>query len=194
MRKRTGRLYNEMQGNNITLQNATMGRTWLTQMSNAAEANDCGIQYCMTFPRMLMSSVELAAVSQWRASDDYGAGQTVGCSFPCVVATACRGAFFFFFFGYCCGDVSELCAKPGKGLDIWRSIRQCAAHTQTHRLTDSPTHAPIHRPTNTCLHTRTHIRNTLGTQTHTHTHRARGHARGPVHRHLDHHQLALRLP
>jgi hypothetical protein len=79
------RMYTELQGINLTLQNATMGRTWLQQMSNAAADNGCGIQYCMTFPRMLMTSVELSALSQWRAGDDYGPGQTVDCGFPCVV-------------------------------------------------------------------------------------------------------------
>ena len=78
-------MYNELQGNNLTLQNATMGRIWLEQMSEAAARNSVGIQYCMTFPRMLMTSVLLDAVSQWRASDDYGPGQTDGCRFPYCV-------------------------------------------------------------------------------------------------------------
>ena len=39
----------------------------------------------MSYARMLLQSVELGAVSQFRASDDYGPGQSSECSFPYCV-------------------------------------------------------------------------------------------------------------
>ena len=46
-----GRLYNEFEWMNVTLSNATIARTWLLQMGNAAARNGVAIQYCMPFPR-----------------------------------------------------------------------------------------------------------------------------------------------
>ena len=50
------------------------GRTWLTQMGRAADKHDLSIQYCMDFTRHLMTSVEIPAVTQARASGDYHPG------------------------------------------------------------------------------------------------------------------------
>lgn len=44
-------LYNEFEWMNVTLSNATIARTWLMQMGNAAMRNGITIQYCMPFPR-----------------------------------------------------------------------------------------------------------------------------------------------
>ena len=53
---------------------ATLGRTWLRQMgAGAAEAN-VSIQYCMSWARHILASVEVAAVTQARGSGDYRAG------------------------------------------------------------------------------------------------------------------------
>ena len=38
-------------------------------------AAQVGIQYCMTYARMLMHSLKIPAVTQFRASDDYHPGQ-----------------------------------------------------------------------------------------------------------------------
>ena len=54
------------------LESATLGREWLLQMGEAALANDVSIEYCMALPRHAMQSVEIPAVTQIRASDDYG--------------------------------------------------------------------------------------------------------------------------
>lgn len=52
-------------------QNVTFGRQWLLQMGQAAEAHGVSIQYCMSFPRHVFVSLELNAVTQVRASNDY---------------------------------------------------------------------------------------------------------------------------
>lgn len=51
--------------------NASAGRTWLMQMGTAAARNDLTIQYCMSWPRHIMQSVEIPAVTNARASYDY---------------------------------------------------------------------------------------------------------------------------
>lgn len=64
----------EFQEMNALYQNATLGRTWLQQMGAAAAKNGLTIQYCMAYARHAMQSVELAAVTQARVSDDYSQG------------------------------------------------------------------------------------------------------------------------
>ena len=54
---------------------ATLGRQWLTQMANAAAKNDVTIQYCMSMARHILTSAELPAVTQARASEDYHPGE-----------------------------------------------------------------------------------------------------------------------
>lgn len=39
----------------------------------------------MTFPRHVLQSAELVAVTNVRAADDYGPGQTAACRFPYCV-------------------------------------------------------------------------------------------------------------
>ena len=39
-------------------------------------------RYCMAYPRHVMQSLEVPAVTQVRASCDYHPGNTAGCSFP----------------------------------------------------------------------------------------------------------------
>ncbi|ELT88253.1 hypothetical protein CAPTEDRAFT_222495 [Capitella teleta] len=48
-----------------------LGRKWLMQMGEAAERNGISIQYCLTLPRNLLSTLEIPAVTQSRASGDY---------------------------------------------------------------------------------------------------------------------------
>jgi hypothetical protein len=67
-------LYNEFNGVPILTSNATMARTWLMQMGEAAHKNNLTIQYCMAYPRHALQSVEIPAVTQIRASDDYVPG------------------------------------------------------------------------------------------------------------------------
>jgi len=55
-------------------QSATLGTQWLTQMGAAAEAAQLAIQYCMSHSRHILASVEIPAVTQARASDDYQPG------------------------------------------------------------------------------------------------------------------------
>jgi len=78
-------LYNEFEGLNATLQNATLGRDWLMQMGAGAAKVNVTVQYCMSYARMVMQTVEIPAVSQFRAGDDYGPGQSTGCGFPYCV-------------------------------------------------------------------------------------------------------------
>lgn len=78
-------LYNEFNGLNATRQNLTLARDWLVQMGRGAAAANATVQYCMTYARMLLQSIEVPAGSQFRASDDYGPGQSAGCGFPYCV-------------------------------------------------------------------------------------------------------------
>eukprot|EP00546_Thalassionema_frauenfeldii_P012530 CAMPEP_0178927276 /NCGR_PEP_ID=MMETSP0786-20121207/19084_1 /TAXON_ID=186022 /ORGANISM="Thalassionema frauenfeldii, Strain CCMP 1798" /LENGTH=717 /DNA_ID=CAMNT_0020602663 /DNA_START=1642 /DNA_END=3795 /DNA_ORIENTATION=+ len=56
---------------NITLETVDTARTWLLQMGSAAKRNDITIQYCMSWPRHMLQSLEIDSVTQARASDDY---------------------------------------------------------------------------------------------------------------------------
>lgn len=67
-------LYNEFSEMNCTLESATLARQWLLQMGNAAEKNGLTIQYCSSWCRHMMQSIEIQAVTQARASDDYHPG------------------------------------------------------------------------------------------------------------------------
>ena len=67
-------LYNEFNGVPLLTENATMARDWLLQMGRAAERNNLTIQYCMAYPRHALQSLEISAVTQIRASDDYVPG------------------------------------------------------------------------------------------------------------------------
>ncbi|XP_069938089.1 uncharacterized protein [Cherax quadricarinatus] len=51
--------------------NLTLGATWLDNMGKAAEERSLNIQYCMSFPRHLLHSATLPAVTQIRVSGDY---------------------------------------------------------------------------------------------------------------------------
>ena len=78
-------MYNEVEGLNATRESATLTGQWLTQMATAAAKVGAGIQYCMTLGRLLTMAVELPQLTQFRAGDDYGPGQTATCSFPYCV-------------------------------------------------------------------------------------------------------------
>ena len=69
-------MYNEWQGLNATRQSPTLSRQWLMQMGAGAAKSNVSIQYCMTFARMVLQTAEIPAVTTFRASDDYGPGQT----------------------------------------------------------------------------------------------------------------------
>eukprot|EP01052_Picozoa_sp_SAG31_P008574 SAG31_NODE_436_length_15717_cov_5.420412_1_plen_1054_part_00 len=62
--------------------NATLARTWLMQMGVGAKRNGLTIQYCMAWARHLLQSLEVPAVTNSRASNDYhpaaGAQWTIG--------------------------------------------------------------------------------------------------------------------
>ena len=45
-------------------------------MGAGAEKQGVGVQYCMTYARMILTTAEIPAVTTFRASDDYGPGQT----------------------------------------------------------------------------------------------------------------------
>eukprot|EP01012_Entosiphon_sulcatum_P028632 TRINITY_DN3468_c0_g1_i1.p1 TRINITY_DN3468_c0_g1~~TRINITY_DN3468_c0_g1_i1.p1 ORF type:complete len:750 (+),score=126.46 TRINITY_DN3468_c0_g1_i1:23-2251(+) len=64
-------LYNEIEGLNHLLESATLGRDWLMQMGTAAAKYNVAIQYCMAWPRHILQSLELPAVTNARASGDY---------------------------------------------------------------------------------------------------------------------------
>ena len=44
----------------------TVGRNWLLQMGKAARHNSITIQYCMAYPRHVLQSLEIDAVTQVR--------------------------------------------------------------------------------------------------------------------------------
>lgn len=67
-------LYNEFSEMNCTTSSATLGRQWLMQMGTAASRNSLTVQYCMSWTRHMMQSVEIQAVTQARASGDYHPG------------------------------------------------------------------------------------------------------------------------
>ena len=71
-------LYTELQGNNLTLQNATMATTWLQQMDRATTKHGVSIQFCMAYSRFALQAASLASVSKIRVGDDYGPGQARG--------------------------------------------------------------------------------------------------------------------
>nr|XP_022320745.1 uncharacterized protein LOC111122983 [Crassostrea virginica] len=54
--------------------NLTLGQIWLSQMNEAAKANNVFIQYCMSNPRHALQSLTLSQVTQARVSDDYSPG------------------------------------------------------------------------------------------------------------------------
>ena len=64
-------LYNEFNNCSLLHESATQARTWLMQMGHACENNDVTVQYCMPYPRHALQSLEIKAVSQIRASNDY---------------------------------------------------------------------------------------------------------------------------
>jgi hypothetical protein len=76
---------NEVEGLNATRESATLSGQWLTQMATAAAKVNATVQYCMSLGRLVMMATELSALTQFRAGDDYGPGQTQGCSFPYCV-------------------------------------------------------------------------------------------------------------
>eukprot|EP01039_Chlorochromonas_danica_P003209 gene3209-3514_t len=53
------------------LEDVQLGKLWLEQMNMAALDLQVNVQYCMPFIRHLLQSVEMNAVTQARASDDY---------------------------------------------------------------------------------------------------------------------------
>lgn len=68
-------LYNEFSELNCTLSSATLGRQWLMQMGTAANRNGLTIQYCMSWCRHMLQSIEIQSVTQARASVDYHPGK-----------------------------------------------------------------------------------------------------------------------
>ena len=94
-------MYNEWQGLNATRASPTLSREWLVQMGKGAEKQGVAVQYCMTYARCVLTTAEIPAVTTFRASDDYGPGQTgyyptarpgkppsdgsTGCTFPYCV-------------------------------------------------------------------------------------------------------------
>ena len=78
-------MYNEFLGLNATQTSATLAEDWLREMANGAANAGAAVQYCMEMARFVMQAVELPAVTQFRASDDYGAGNDAQCGFPYCV-------------------------------------------------------------------------------------------------------------
>jgi hypothetical protein len=78
-------MFTEAEGLNATRESATLTDTWLTQMATAAAAVNATVQYCMSLGRFVMMGAVLPALTQFRAGDDYGPGQTKTCGFPYCV-------------------------------------------------------------------------------------------------------------
>jgi hypothetical protein len=58
------------------LANATLGRTWLMQADRAARKAGVSMQLCMSLCRQILQSVEMASVTNARASNDYHPGNS----------------------------------------------------------------------------------------------------------------------
>jgi hypothetical protein len=69
-------LYNEWQGIGDLRASPTLARDWLVQMGTGATKSNVTVQYCMSLSRMVLQSIEIPAVTTFRASDDYHPGQT----------------------------------------------------------------------------------------------------------------------
>merc|ERR1712046_238739 len=57
---------------NYLQESVDAGRAWLMSMGSAAAKHNLSIQYCMSHPKHILQSVEINAVTQARASGDYG--------------------------------------------------------------------------------------------------------------------------
>lgn len=64
-------LFNELQGVDALLTDATLGRQWLLQMDAGAAAAGVTIQLCMAFPRHALQTLEMPTATQIRASQDH---------------------------------------------------------------------------------------------------------------------------
>jgi len=64
-------LFNQFVALQHNLKSVTNARTWLLQMGGAAFDLGINIQYCMSWPRHILQSLEIPAVTQARVSDDY---------------------------------------------------------------------------------------------------------------------------
>lgn len=60
----------QTQSMNWTLQTVHGAKDWLLQMGDAAKRHSLPIQYCMSWPRHVLQSLQVDAVTQARASDD----------------------------------------------------------------------------------------------------------------------------
>eukprot|EP00977_Amphora_coffeiformis_P005903 scaffold1248_cov170-Amphora_coffeaeformis.AAC.22 len=60
----------QTQSLNWTLQTIHGAENWLLQMGRAAQRHNIPIQYCMSWPRHILQSLRIDAVTQARASDD----------------------------------------------------------------------------------------------------------------------------
>ena len=58
----------------LVLNSTSFGREWLLQMNNGAVTHNLCIQYCMSYTRNILTTIELDGVTQARASDDYHPG------------------------------------------------------------------------------------------------------------------------
>lgn len=87
-------LHNELEYNPAMLQSPTLGRDWLMQMGSGAQKSKVYVQYCMSYSRHMLQSVEIPAVTQARASDDYHPGsdqwKQLGVTGPYAYAIAIR--------------------------------------------------------------------------------------------------------
>ncbi|CAH1786227.1 unnamed protein product [Owenia fusiformis] len=55
----------------MVVSNVSLGRDWLVAMGKAAEENGLNLQYCMTASKEILQSLEIPAVTQARASNDF---------------------------------------------------------------------------------------------------------------------------
>lgn len=67
-------LYNEFNDLHCVQESATLARQWLMQMGEACKNHGLTIQYCMSYPRHMLQSLEISSVTQARISGDYHPG------------------------------------------------------------------------------------------------------------------------
>ncbi|XP_071834017.1 uncharacterized protein [Apostichopus japonicus] len=67
-------LNQQFESMDATLENITVGRTWMMGIAYGAMKNDMYLQFCMPMARHLLQSVEIPQLTQARASGDYQPG------------------------------------------------------------------------------------------------------------------------
>jgi hypothetical protein len=143
-------LYNEWQGLAGVRASPTLARQWLMQMGTGAAKQNTTVQYCMALSRMVLQSLEIPAVTTFRASDDYHPGQTGyyptqtnASSPPTDGSTGCTFPYCVYYVGTTSIIADALDLKPSKD-NYWSTALQpgSAFNRYPHPTFLNDTHEP----------------------------------------------------